>query len=552
MSKRQIGSFEIEDQLGAGGMGIVYRANYVKTGQTVALKVLSPNLVSEPKLLARFNRETEILKRLKHPNIVRYYGGGEQDGQRYYAMELIDGGGLDEYVKRRGGKLTWEQVVDVGKQVCKALEHAHNAGVIHRDLKPANLFLTRKGRLKLGDFGIARDTEATALTAAGKTVGTYAYMAPEQIVGKPEVSRKTDLYALGCVLYELLTGEPPFPCETPAEMLFAHIETDPDPVNEKATDCPIWLAQVVERLLEKDPDDRPFDALKVHTDLSEIKDKVASQKSMAEAAMDGTATISAKDRTELAKALGKKKKKKKKRSHEPFWEKTWFLATALLLLVALVTWMAWPLSEADIFARTQEAMESDDVTVRELAHEDYIVPYLEDYPDGQYIAEMKSWDEQILVDRLERQMGISIARNREAKTEAERFYMEADNYEKIGDRLTALGKFRDMAKLLKGSDNEQAALFVKLAERRITAIEATESANDDRFQFVNEKLRHADELQQKGKPIEAEEIWRIIEKTYGANREFAVQVSYARARLNGERPPDLDLSPPPENQTSDE
>lgn len=541
MSERQIGPFQVGEQLGVGGMGIVYRAVYTKTGQDVALKVLSPNLTTDKKLLARFDRETKILKRLKHPNIVRYYGGGTNAGQRYYAMELIDGGALDDYVKKRGGTLTWEQVIEVGKQICSALEHAHNAGIIHRDLKPANLFLTRKGRLKLGDFGIARDTEATALTAAGKTVGTYAYMAPEQIVGKPEISRKTDLYALACVLFELLTGKPPFEAETAAEMLFAHLETDPPSVRDKCPECPIWLEQLIERMLEKDPDDRPYDALAVHTELSEIPAKVAEQRSIAAETMSGSVTASSDAKQELAKLLGKKKKKRKKKKQEPIYERTWFLVTCLVLIVGFITWMAWPLSEDEIYARAENAMKSNEVLVREDAHDKYILAYLEDFPDGRYLEQMQAWDDEIRVDRLERQLEVQIARNREAENEAERLYMDARKYHKIDDRLTALRKYRDVVNLLQ--NNAEQHLYVKLAERQIEAIESEGSETGDRFEFVNSNLRRAEELAKNGKVVEAEEIWRIIEQTYGDNREFTLQVQYARARLNGEPPPDLDLEP---------
>lgn len=147
-------------------MGIVYLATYVETGKQVAVKVLPPALSEDEKLLKRFEREILILKRLRHPNIVKYYGGGQPSGSTcWYAMEYIDGGSLHDILKKRK-RLSWDQAIQVGRQLTAALEHAHNAGIIHRDLKPGNLFVTKKGRIKLGDFGIARDTEATALTAA--------------------------------------------------------------------------------------------------------------------------------------------------------------------------------------------------------------------------------------------------------------------------------------------------------------------------------------------------------------------------------------------------
>ncbi|MFM8475123.1 MAG: serine/threonine-protein kinase [Planctomycetaceae bacterium] len=337
MTERRIGPFIIGRQLGAGGMGVVYRATYTETGRDVALKVLPPGLIGDDKIRARFEREIGILKKLSHPNIVRYYGGGTHEGQRWYAMELIDGGAVSQLLKRRG-RLTPEQAIEAGRQLCAALEHAHNAGIIHRDLKPGNLFISSKGRIKLGDFGIARDTEASPLTAVGKTVGTYAYMAPEQIRGSAVITRKTDLYAVGCLLYELLTGQTPFLADNPAEMLLAHLESEPFPVRSRCPTCPPALDQLILRLLEKEPDDRPFDALAVHTELTEI---AAALKASPEASGNGSTTSSTVSMTAIPgtgrAAGGKKAKKKKKREWVPFYERTWFLVCSLIGLVALAS-----------------------------------------------------------------------------------------------------------------------------------------------------------------------------------------------------------------------
>src|SRR4029077_4995551 len=259
MAERQLGPFLVGEKLGVGGMGVVYRATYTKTGQVVALKLLSVELSGKPRLGARFERELAILKRLKHPNIVPCFGGGKFGEQHFLAMELIEGGTLATELKKRN-KLSWGEVIPLGLPICSALEHAHEHGIIHRDLKPSNLLRTKDGKLKLADFGIARDTDATALTAAGKTVGTFAYMAPEQIRGNPPVTAQTDLYALGCVMYELLTGAPPFAAETAGELLYLHIEKKPVRVSTFALDCPVWLDTLLQQLLEKEPEKRPRDA----------------------------------------------------------------------------------------------------------------------------------------------------------------------------------------------------------------------------------------------------------------------------------------------------
>jgi hypothetical protein len=403
MDKRQIGPFILEEQIGVGGMGVVYRATYPKNNKQVAVKVLSPGLMGDEKLLSRFEREIKILTRLDHPNIVKYYGGGTENNQRYYAMQFINGGSLYDVIKRRG-RLSWEQVIHVGRQVCSALEHAHNAGIIHRDLKPANLFLSTKGRLMLGDFGIARDTEATALTAAGKTVGTYAYMAPEQIDGAHPISGRTDLYALGCLLYEALVGEAPFVSDNPAEMLMQHINDDPHNVTEFAPDCPVWLDKLIDRLLEKDPADRPFDALAVHTELGEIRDKLAEGNSVANTATLPAGQIGTRaDRDQLRKSIGKKKKKK--REDVPLHERTWFLAACLVSLAGLTTCLMMPPSVATLHERAMDVMNSGDSTAQREALDDYILKILERDPDGPYAAEAQIWADTIRLEVLERQMG---------------------------------------------------------------------------------------------------------------------------------------------------
>ena len=254
MAERQVGAIftgtrEAEGREHGGGLSL---ATYTKNNQIVALKLLSAELSSKPRLVARFERELAILKKLKHPNIVPCYGGGKIGDQHFLAMELIEGGTLAAELKKRN-KLSWEEVIPIGLQICSALEHAHEHDIIHRDLKPSNLLRTKDGKIKLADFGIARDNDATALTAAGKTVGTFAYMAPEQIRGDPPVTAQTDLYALGCVMYELLTGQPPFSAETAGELLYQHIEKKPVRVSTFALDCPVWLDTLLQRLLEKSP-----------------------------------------------------------------------------------------------------------------------------------------------------------------------------------------------------------------------------------------------------------------------------------------------------------
>lgn len=262
MESRWIWPFELQDKLGEGGMGIVYRARYVGNDRIVAVKLIPPEVAADPTLLARFEREMEVLKQLRHPNIVHSFGGVCDNQQRFYAMELVDGGTLADILRERG-RLAWDTVIDYGLQMCAGLQCAHERGVVHRDVKPANFLVTPAGKLKLSDFGLATMAAATRITAAGRTLGTLQYMAPEQIRGKPPISNRTDLYALGCVFFELLTGKPPFEAEHPAEVLHKHLKEAPPRLADRMLDCPPELDQLVADLLEKDPEKRPATAAEV-------------------------------------------------------------------------------------------------------------------------------------------------------------------------------------------------------------------------------------------------------------------------------------------------
>jgi serine/threonine-protein kinase len=269
MASRWIWPFELLDKLGEGGMGIVYRARYVGNDRIVAVKILPTDVAENESIIARFDRELEILKQLKHPNIVNCFGGVCESKQRFYAMELVDGGTLAELLRQRK-RFSWDHVVEFGLQMCAALQHAHERGVIHRDIKPGNFLITKSGQLKLSDFGLATMASASRITRAGKTAGTFLYMAPEQIRGQPPVSPRTDLYALGCVFFELLTGRPPFDGETPAMILQKHLKEPAPRVSSLLPECPPAVDQLVADLLQKSPEDRPESAQEVETRLRAV------------------------------------------------------------------------------------------------------------------------------------------------------------------------------------------------------------------------------------------------------------------------------------------
>ncbi|MBA3316292.1 MAG: serine/threonine protein kinase [Planctomycetota bacterium] len=537
-AKRKLGPFVLGQKLGVGGMGIVYRAVYEKNGSDVAVKVLSPALSGNAQVAARFEREMAILKRLRHPNIVQYFGGGRSGGQQFFAMEYVPGGSVEQLVKKKG-KLPWEESLSIMRQVAEALEYSHSNGIIHRDLKPANLFFTGSGdRVKLGDFGIARDGDATALTAAGKTVGTYAYMAPEQISGKPPISRRTDLYALGCVGFELLTGRPPFVAETPAEMLFGHLNGEPPRVREFSIDCPMWLDDVIARLLEKDPEDRYFDALAVQMALDEVKQKVEEQEGFVKQTLQGATTAANTiEGRALKELVGGKAKKKRKSKAVPLYERAWFLALCLLLLIGGVTWALWPASEAELYAQAATLMRSDDDADWFTAREQYLLPLVERFPEGKHVKEAKTWLDKIELHQIEDQAENRVRRNQKPRNEAERLLMDAIQAEG-DDKIIAIGKYHTMVKLVSGDGKTEA--YGRIAKGRAARLEA-QIGGDEKVSLVQSALRRAEREYEAGRVKNARDIWHGVIDTYGDSNELAPHVRFAVARLEGYDPPPLDL-----------
>ncbi len=367
---QQIGPFEIESELGSGAMGTVYRAKFqrsVDKVMPVALKVVALGLLGNESAMARFEREANILKQLKHPHIVKLIAYGKiNKATPYIAMEYIDGEALDRVLSRRG-KLGWEEVVAYGKQLAEALQYAHDKGIIHRDLKPSNLMLARDGTLKLTDFGIAKDTDVTALTGANSTIGTAAYMSPEQCKGDRNLTNKSDLYSLGVLFFELLTGRKPFTAESTVEMFMKHVHEKPPRIGKLVNDLPTKFESLILQLLEKDKEDRPVDAAWVARMLAEVEEDAFARKSAGLAAAQARNTkptnqsgdrMDADDR-DAARALRGKKKKTKKKVAVPLYQQKWLHAvglSAVLLTMAFgVYLMVRPAGPEEMFTAIEKA-----------------------------------------------------------------------------------------------------------------------------------------------------------------------------------------------------
>jgi serine/threonine-protein kinase len=249
-----LGKYQILDEIGRGGMGVVYRGYDTALERQVAIKVLAPHLVWEKDFVERFLREARTAARLKHPNIVTIHDVGEQDGNYYIVMELLEGETLGQMVARRG-PLPVAEAASIASQVASALDRAHEQGLIHRDLKPGNVIVDKEGQATLTDFGIARAMEGTRLTSTGATLGTPEYMSPEQALGR-EADRRSDIYSLGVVCYEMLTGRVPFHAETPLAILHQQAYEPPPEARNLNPGLSPEVEQVLLKALAKESRER--------------------------------------------------------------------------------------------------------------------------------------------------------------------------------------------------------------------------------------------------------------------------------------------------------
>jgi eukaryotic-like serine/threonine-protein kinase len=335
------------------------------------------------------------------------------------------------------------------------------------------------------------------------------------------------------VMFEMLTGKPPFVAPTAAEMLFAHLEQEPPRITGQALDCPVWLESLVLKLLEKEPDERYYDALALQVALDEVTEKVTAAQSVAQQTIAGGGSgATVKDAAALRQALtGKKKKKKRKKG--PFYERAWFLAVCLGLVAVLIAWLSWPLSDETLFARAETLMASKDPSDWDKARDNYLEKLLKRSPNGPHAAQVREYIDQIEMNVAERQAMVDLQLNRVPRSDAEGFYIDAMRFVQFKDRITALQKFRSMAVLFK--DREADRAYLNLAQRKIHEIEELGSQQGDVATLVNDNLKRADELDTKGQSLDAHSIWNAVITLYGANQELKQQVKYAQARLQGEK-----------------
>ncbi len=258
MGGRTIGRYEVKEEIGRGGMATVYLCYDPTFERPVAVKSLPREFLHDPSFLARFEKEAKTIAALEHPAIVPVYDFGEEQGQPYLVMRYMRGGSLADRLK--DGPIEIDEVTAIVSRLAAALDETHDQGLIHRDLKPGNILFDRRGDAFLSDFGIVKLTQETSTLTGTGIVGTPAYMSPEQARGDHSIDRRSDVYSLGVLIFHLLSGKQPYEADTPMGLAVKHI-TEPIPsLTEERPDLPDAYEQLIQRVLAKDPDDRPATA----------------------------------------------------------------------------------------------------------------------------------------------------------------------------------------------------------------------------------------------------------------------------------------------------
>jgi serine/threonine-protein kinase len=534
----RLGGWVIDKELGRGGMGCVYLARRAAPGEPAlaAIKVLAAELAVEAGFQQRFQREIDILRQLDHPHIVRFLESGQQDAWSWYVMEYVPGPSYEAILAGKG-RLSWPEVLELAWQIAPALKHAHDRGIIHRDLKPSNLLrapadgaadlAAEVGLVKLTDFGIASLFASPHLTVTGGVVGTAEYLSPEQAAGKP-VTKRSDLYSLGVVLYTLATGRTPFEGE-PLDLLHKHRFAQFDRPARIVPELPHEFDEIICQLLEKDPARRPADAAVLFRQLDSFKRKLAYRAAHADRptaiAPGGQAAIDGRTSEGPATLMSRLMRQELEREKtggpvRRFLNRPWVLLTLLALTLGLIAWALWPVSPETMYRRGVALMKSDDPDDWDRGWTEYLEPLLARDPDTPHREELEEYRRRYESRQAGRQAARA-ARQAGPMTEAQWFYQEGLRRRQQGDEAGAQRVWRALARAFKDVPSE--GPWVRLAEKQMG-----EAARAERqLGPVREAVQQARRLREQGQVKEADAVLEALKELYRGD-------TAAQAILKGE------------------
>ena len=473
VENQRVGPFQIVEKLGSQKKHQVYRALQLEQQREVALKFIKvPPKVPATKALNRIQKETKILKKLRHENLVQLLGAGHEDSKYFFAYELIRGESLSQILTRRG-KLAWDQVVDISLQIAQALEYMHGNEIVHLKLSPEKILLSDDGVAKVSDLRLNRSKKRRWDATDRRALEIAAYMPPEQFDGA-QGTAKSDLYALGVIMFEMLTGKLPYAPDTLTEMIREKQNQPAPSVSDFTIECPYWVEKTVSKLLSINPLDRPHSARAVILALKEIKEIDSTGTSVAEKLSSSFSALNAgESRAEARQVLGLDEEVVDPQDyvdHTPFYLQTSVLVSAILILGSLMAFAMWPTSDEKLYAKAVELSQGVSVTDWQSAKIQYLQPLIERGADREYHNEASELlvrvEEKILIDRAESRKRI----RRYAKTDAEERFFDAWRAESDGEQREALDLYKKLTLKLDPTGEEQH--IYNIAQRKVASIQA--------------------------------------------------------------------------------
>ena len=534
MVRSRIGPLAIEAPLGSKDSSL-YRAVHLKQHNRVAVRLLPLALGLTAAAKQQFSDELERFKALQHPHIVRCYGGGFDDKHAYFVYDLIDAQSLDKRLDlndpNTSQRLPWELVLQYGLQICDAMQYAHNEGCLHLNFTSRQVLCLEDGQsIKLAGF---RGAASEQLSKQTPSLLELAHRSPEQFATQYTRHPAIDLYAIGVVFYAALTGQLPYTGKTAEELQHNICKSDAPSVATIVFDCPVWMSRIVDQLLSKDPVKRPFTSAAVSLALLEAQKHAISGATLAEQAIGGFSPLQLglnKDEAERALGLKPKKKRSKKDSDQPLMERPWVLVTCLVVVLAAGAYLMRPLSEDTLKARAERLIATGDRVNYIDARDRFLDKMLTQYPNGKHSQwAQEQWDFIEMIN-AEVRMTNHLRFNQDPESEGERKYSEANRYERFGDRVTALERYKAIVELYKDTLAERP--FVNLSRRQIQQIEAEEPDQAELQKFLTAKLDAADQLLKSGDVVGAKRIWDSVINLYNGNAEMITVVSRAQSRLD--------------------
>lgn len=546
MARSVVGPFAMEAPLGIDPRrSSIFRAVHMQQKKAAAVRIFSTPMGLTPEAKRDFATQIEELKELRHPGIVRCYGGGFDKKDAYLAYEFIDGESIDVLLKRRE-RLPWETAIDYALQLAETLQYAHGSGWLHNRLRADKVMVCAGGlEVKILDF--RKSDDSLWMGPAPITATQRIYAAPEcQDDSLPMQSDRSDVYSLGVLLYEMLTGHLPFDPSVSEQLLAAQIQqTVPQNVSAIALDCPVWLSTLVAQMLDKDPLKRPFTMAATAMALNQALSRAAGGVSVAEHVASGFNPLQIKgDRKEAEKALGKKSVKKV--VENPLFgliNGTALLIAGLIVAFAAIFWVISPASEKVLRERAEAMLVDADLADMNYAMDNYLAPLVKRFPDGPNAQWAKEQIEEIEISNLDRKIAIALRFDRSLKADDEQQLANAIKTEEGGNKTKALEQYRAIITLL---DNDaEHTRVVGLAQRRLEKLEKEAEVPDELEAKLAEKMAQAEVAFNANKIADARAIWESIISLYKDNPNVKAIVEKAEARLSSTSSENSDNTPPP-------